>query len=213
MKSWGSYSNLRFSWIYPSCACRSSRPRERYSEWPTAIYLSGRRAMLSLSNRVGDVSASQPQQTAVEVIAWDDETTLIAPTCDGEDVGEAWVAYQWAQGLAAHHDVTLLTYHKRGARPAAEQLSGLRVIEWTEPPLIGRAERLNSILKPGYVPFYMRARRWIDQALARGERFDVAHQPTPVAMRYPSPAIGFPIPLVIGPVGGGIGLAGWICRG
>jgi len=26
---------------------------------------------------------------------------LIAPTCDGTDVGEAWVAYQWAKGLRA----------------------------------------------------------------------------------------------------------------
>ena len=43
------------------------------------------------------------------------------------------------------------------------------------------------MLKPGYVPFYFRARRWIRQALARGERFDLAHQPVPVAMRYPSP--------------------------
>jgi glycosyltransferase involved in cell wall biosynthesis len=129
---------------------------------------------------------------------------LIAPTCDGEDVGEAWVAYQWARHLAERHDVTLLTYHKRGRRPAAEQLSGLRVIEWTEPPVLGRAERLNSMLKPGYAPFYARARRWIRAALARGERFDLAHQPVPVAMRFPSPVAGLGIPYVVGPVGGSL---------
>src|SRR5690606_18170962 len=112
---------------------------------------------------------------------------LVAPTCNGEDVGEAWVAYQWARHLAERHDVTLLTYHKRGSTPAAAQLRGLRVVEWTEPPLLGRAERLNSMLKPGYVPFYIHARRWIRTALASGCRFDIAHQPTPVAMRYPSP--------------------------
>ena len=104
---------------------------------------------------------------------------LVAPTCNGEDVGEAWVAYKWAQLLAPRHDVTLLTYHKRGARPASQQLSGLRVIEWSEPPLLGRAERLNSLLKPAYVPFYLRARKWIRRAIAAGERFDVAHQPAP----------------------------------
>jgi hypothetical protein len=129
---------------------------------------------------------------------------LIAPTCDGTDVGEAWVSYQWAAGLAARHDVTLLTYHKRGRPTAAAQLTGLRVVEWTEPALLGRAERLNSLLKPGYVAFHARARRWIRSALAAGERFDVAHQPTPVAMRYPSPAAGLGIPLVLGPVGGGL---------
>lgn len=129
---------------------------------------------------------------------------LVAPTCNGEDVGEAWVGFQWAQHLGQRHDVTLLTYYKRGARPASEQLAGVRVIEWAEPPVLGGAERLNSMLKPGYVPFYFKARRWIREALARGERFDVTHQPVPVAMRYPSPAVGLGIPLVIGPVGGGL---------
>ena len=129
---------------------------------------------------------------------------LVAPTCNGEDVGEAWVAHQWARRLGERHDVTLLTYHKRGARPAAEQLSGLRVVEWVEPPLLGRAERLNSMLKPAYVPFYIHARRWIRQELANGQHFDIAHQPVPVAMRYPSPLAGLGIPFVIGTVGGGL---------
>jgi glycosyltransferase involved in cell wall biosynthesis len=129
---------------------------------------------------------------------------LIAPTCNAEDVGEAWVAHQWAHGLSERHEVTLLTYHKRGAKPAARQLTGLRVIEWAEPPFLGRAERLNSLLKPAYIPFYIRARRLIRDALARGEHFDIAHQPTPVGMRYPSPLTGLGIPFVVGPVGGGL---------
>jgi len=129
---------------------------------------------------------------------------LIAPTCDRDDVGEAWVAYQWAHRLAGRHDVTLLTYHKRGKSPASSQLTGCRVVEWAEPPGLGRAERLNSMLKPGYLPFYLRARRWIRQALAGGERFDLAHQPVPVAMRYPSPAAGLGIPFIMGPVGGSL---------
>jgi hypothetical protein len=129
---------------------------------------------------------------------------LIAPTCDGDDVGEAWVGYQWVRLLSARHQVTLLTYHKRGSRPAADQLPGTRVIEWTEPAGLGRAERLNSMLKPGYVPFYFRARRWIRRALAQGDRFDLAHQPVPVAMRYPCPVRGLGIPYLIGPVGGSL---------
>ena len=60
------------------------------------------------------------------------------------------------------------------------------------------------MLKPAYVPFYVRARRWIKQSLAAGEHFDIAHQPVPVAMRYPSPVVGLGIPFVIGPVGGGL---------
>lgn len=128
---------------------------------------------------------------------------LIAP-CDGEDVGEAWVAYQWAHRLAARHEVTLLTYYKQGRTPPSLQLRGARVIEWAEPPCVGRAERLNSLLKPGYIPFYLRARRWIGRSLANGERFDLAYQPVPVAMRYPSPVAGLGIPFVLGPVGGSL---------
>jgi len=129
---------------------------------------------------------------------------LIAPTCDGADVGEAWVGYQWVRLLSARHEVTLLTYHKQGSRPAAGQFPQARVIEWAEPAGLGRAERLNSMLKPGYVPFYFRARRWVRRALARGERFDLAHQPVPVAMRYPCPVRGLGIPYLIGPVGGSL---------
>jgi glycosyltransferase involved in cell wall biosynthesis len=106
--------------------------------------------------------------------------------------------------LAARHDVTLLTYYKRGRTPASQQLSGLRVVEWPELPVVGRAERLNSMLKPAYFPFYAKARRWVREAQARGERFDLAHQPVPVAMRYPTPVTGLGIPYLIGPVGGSL---------
>lgn len=139
-----------------------------------------------------------------EVLGGRRRLLLLAPTCDGEDVGEAWVSFQWARLLAERHDVTLLTYHKRGKTPAHEQLPGVRIIEWAEPPLLGRAERLNSMLKPGYLWYHARARRWIRAAIARGESFDLAHQVVPVAMRYPSPVAGLGIPFVIGPVGGSI---------
>lgn len=128
---------------------------------------------------------------------------MIAP-CDGEDVGEAWVGHQWAYRLGARQDVTLLTYYKRGRTAPSRQLQGIRVIEWPEPACVGRAERLNSLLKPGYIPFYRRARKWIRDALARGEHFDLAYQPVPVAMRYPSPVAGLGIPFIIGPVGGSL---------
>ncbi|HEY5990735.1 MAG TPA: hypothetical protein VIV12_30720, partial [Streptosporangiaceae bacterium] len=99
---------------------------------------------------------------------------LLIAACDGEDIGEAWVAHQWALRLSARHEVTLLSYYKRGRTPPSRQLPGARVIEWPEPPGVSRAERLNSLLKPGYIPFYLRARQWIGRSLARGERFDLA---------------------------------------
>lgn len=129
---------------------------------------------------------------------------LIAPTCNGEDVGEAWLAYQWAVHLAPRYELTVLTYYKRGHTPAAIQLPEARVVEWAEPVLLGKAERFNSMAKPGYGPFYFRARHWLRQSIQHGESFDVAFQPAPVAMRYPSPAAGLGIPFIIGPVGGSL---------
>jgi glycosyltransferase involved in cell wall biosynthesis len=130
---------------------------------------------------------------------------MIAPACDGEDVGEAWVAFQWAKQLSEIFELTLVTTFKRGHTPMSRQLPGVRVIEWCEPVGVGRFERLNSLMQPGYLPFYIRARRWIRQRQAEGERFDIAHQVVPVAMRYPSPAAGLGLPLVVGPVGGSLG--------
>jgi glycosyltransferase involved in cell wall biosynthesis len=129
---------------------------------------------------------------------------VIAPGCDKEDVGESWVGYQWVHRLARNHQVTLLSYYKRGKLPPSRQLAGVRVVDWPEPPLVGRMERLNSMLKPGYPPFHIRARRWLRGAMAAGERFDLAYQPVPVAMRYPCPAAGSGIPYVLGPVGGSL---------
>lgn len=129
---------------------------------------------------------------------------LVAPSVDATDVGEAWVAYQWAHRLGERHDVTLLTQRKRGRPSAVGQLQNVEVIEWDEPLLLAKPDRFNSLLKPWYPSFHRRSRRWIATALAAGRRFDVGHQPTPVAMRYPSPLAGSGVPYVIGPVGGSL---------
>ncbi len=82
---------------------------------------------------------------------------LIAPACDGQDVGEAWVAFQWARQFAARHDLTVLTYAKRDRTPLSRQLPGVRTVEWpgTARPRPGRAvqqpaqTRLRAFLRPG----------------------------------------------------------------
>ena len=114
------------------------------------------------------------------------------------------MAFQWADHLSKRHEVTVLTYRKRGAPEVGPQLPHARVIEWVEPALFRRWERFNSLLKPGYFAFARKARRWMRRELARGGRYDLAHQVAPVAMRYPTPLSGAPIPYVIGPVGGSL---------
>lgn len=129
---------------------------------------------------------------------------LIASGCTRLGTGEVWNAYQVVSRLAERHDVTLLSFRRRDNSPTAGQFPGARVVEWVDPPIFGRWERFNAMLKPGYISFYTHARQWLKRQLRAGEKFDVAHQVTPVAIRYPSPAAGLGIPLVIGPVGGGL---------
>jgi len=128
----------------------------------------------------------------------------LAPYCDGLDVGEAWCAFQWVSHLAQHAQVTLLTLRRANRVAASTQLPGVEVIEWDERLAPQRFSRFASMLKPGYLGFYAEARRWIGAAIAQGRKFDIGHQFTPIALRYPSPLAGFPIPYVIGPLGGSV---------
>lgn len=130
---------------------------------------------------------------------------LLAPTIDPTDVGEARSSFEWAARLSERVDLTVLTYRLRRSPAARDRLPGASVVEWDDLPLVGRFERMNAGLKPGYAAFYLRARRWIRRALRRGQRFDVAHQVGPLAMRYPSPAVGLIDPLVVGPLAGSLG--------
>jgi glycosyltransferase involved in cell wall biosynthesis len=129
---------------------------------------------------------------------------LITAGCDSNAVGEAWSSFQWVSRIAARHNVTLLASRNSHKAATARQLPGVRVIEWPDPPLFEKWERFNSMLKPGYVNFYVHARRWLKNQLRSGETFDLVHQISPLALRYPSPAAGLGMPLVIGPLGGSL---------
>ncbi|MCR9069026.1 MAG: glycosyltransferase [Rhodobacteraceae bacterium] len=129
---------------------------------------------------------------------------LIAPNVDGTDVGEALMAFKWAEALAAHVDLTVLCSQRPGRADIAAQLPGARVVTWPEPAWALRRERLNAMLKPAWPVFAGHVRRWIAAAGARGDRFDIAHQLMPQAARYPSPLRHFDTPYIIGPLGGAL---------
>lgn len=129
---------------------------------------------------------------------------IVAPCLDGEDVGEAWSSFQWASHLSARHEVTVLTYRKRGRPSSVPQLPLARVVEWTDLPWVGRWERFNSMCKPGYLGFARRAAAWIRARRAAGESFDVGHQFAPIAMRYSSPLLEAGCPYVLGPLAGSL---------
>jgi len=129
---------------------------------------------------------------------------LITSGCNDVGVGEVWSSFQWVTRLAKLHDVTVLTCRGRRKGSPGLRLDNAHVVEWVDIPLVGKFERFNAMVNPGYASFYRRARSWIKKRLRMGEQFDLAHQITPLALRYPSPAAGLGIPLVIGPLGGSL---------
>lgn len=129
---------------------------------------------------------------------------MVVPGCDNAAVGEGWISFQLVSRIAQRHDVTVLTSRYSQRPPTALQLPGVRVIEWPDPRLFEKWPQFNSMLKPGYIAFYARARKWLKERIRSGETFDVVHQIMPLALRYPSPAVGLGIPFVIGPVGGSV---------
>lgn len=129
---------------------------------------------------------------------------LIAPNLDCTDVGEAFVAFKWAEALADRVALTVLTFQRPGRVDVASQLPRARVVTWPEPAWAMKRERLNAMLKPAWPVFAAHVRKWIGQALNKGEHFDVAHQLMPQAARYASPLRFFEIPYIIGPLGGAL---------
>ena len=129
---------------------------------------------------------------------------LAAPNIDGTDVGEAFVAFKWAEALSSLVDLTVLSFERSERKPLQDQLPDARVVSWREPEWLRRHERFNAMAKPGYPIWSFRVRNWLRTALANGEKFDLVHQIMPQAMRYASPFRHFDIPYIIGPLGGAL---------
>jgi glycosyltransferase involved in cell wall biosynthesis len=129
---------------------------------------------------------------------------LIAPSYDAQIPGESWSTYKWVQGISAQSDAVVLTQHRRGWDQARSPTEAKLVVNWNEPEFPGMNTRFAWELKPGYLFFYRRARRWLQHALASGEKFDLIHQINPLALRYPCPACGLGVPYIIGPLAGSL---------
>lgn len=132
---------------------------------------------------------------------------LIVHSCDAHDIGEAYTGYLMASGIAERCDTTILTMRKHGAGLVAPQIPHAEVIECAEPPIRRFAERIAAIIKPGYLRFYAFARAQMLRLL-RTRRFDLIHEFTPFAPRYPHVTAAAPrdVPVVLGPFAGTLGV-------
>lgn len=130
---------------------------------------------------------------------------IVAPSLDEGDVGEIRGTTTWIRALSTQAEVTVLSSSRAPRVPLPQQLPRARVVVWPElKVLYTRFERANAMAKLGWPLFCHQVKGWLREALARGEQFDIAHQMLPQAMRHASPLRHFPIPYVIGPLGGGL---------
>lgn len=129
---------------------------------------------------------------------------LIAPYYDKNTPGESWCTYKWVEQISERCDVTVLTSHRAGWDAGRSPIKAVEVVNWTHPVLTGRLARLDWELKPHYLLFYFRVRRWLKNAIREGFPFDIVHQINPVAVRYPSPARNLGLPFVTGPHAGSL---------
>lgn len=129
---------------------------------------------------------------------------IIAPYFDKNVPGESWCTYKWVEGMCERCEATVLTTHSAGWDASASPIRAKTLVNWTHPTLKGKLARIDYELKPHYLLFYWRARRWIKKALRQGQKFDLVHQVNPVAVRYPSPVAGLGLPYVTGPHAGSL---------
>ncbi|NRB36644.1 MAG: glycosyltransferase family 4 protein, partial [Rhodobacteraceae bacterium] len=131
-------------------------------------------------------------------------TILAAPNIDGTDVGEGFVAFKWAEALSELVDLTVLSFERPGRAALAGQLPDAKVVAWPEPAWARKHERFNAMAKPAYPVFARYVRRYMAESLGAGQRIDLAHLIMPQAARYPVPFRHFPVPYIVGPLGGGL---------
>ncbi|WP_262693632.1 glycosyltransferase [Kordiimonas aquimaris] len=135
---------------------------------------------------------------------WRPKVMALAPYCDGTDVGEAWCAYMWINELSKQADVTLISFERPGRKPLSEQLPDVTVISKLEPSWTRRFERINAMAKLSYPAYYRWAKRQIKILLKTDTAFDIGHQFSPIALRFPSPFKCFDLPYFLGPLGGSL---------
>ncbi len=129
---------------------------------------------------------------------------LIAPYFDRLTPGESWSTYQWVERICRGTTATVLTTHKPGWDASKSPIQARETVNWRDIKLTKKLARLDHELKPGYLLFYLRCRKWIKKHLKAGEKFDLVHQINPLGMRYPCPAAGLGQKLILGPHAGSL---------
>jgi len=117
---------------------------------------------------------------------------LIVPFFNRDGLGEDFSNYKWIAGLAERVDVTVLGIRRGDAeKPLGDTAATFIAIgegAWHRAFMRASSNyrKLSRGLKPSYLGFYRGAKRWLRE---HGAGYDIIHQLSPLALRYPSPAV------------------------
>lgn len=129
---------------------------------------------------------------------------VLAYCIDKEDVSEAHMAYNWIVRLSQHAKLWVITAGSRLHRECGlEEVKNVHLVTLRPRMDFRWVGGFDRAVHPGYVEFYLRAKRVIPGIL-KSERVDFCHHLTPQATRYPSPLHSLDVPYLIGPVHGGL---------
>ena len=124
-----------------------------------------------------------------------------AYACDAYDVGSGYCAFHWIKALSKFCDITALVRRRRGRPCGTEGVANVQTIHFDEPGIYAKFTGLDRRLQAGYFQFVFRAYKWAKRKM-EAQRWDLVHQITPGALRFPSPMAYLGLPFVLGPAGG-----------
>lgn len=135
---------------------------------------------------------------------------LVTWGCDPEDVSEPQVAARWCRELLdrelAHQIISVSKPSRHGI--VREAFGPAVFAELKDLPSRGPMERIGAIAKPGTLVLAGRLRATVERCIEK-ERINLVHQLNPFGWRFGTPLRKLQVPLVRGPVGGGVRTPHW----
>ncbi len=129
---------------------------------------------------------------------------LVAPYPNRDSTGEAWSTWKWVDGLTQRFETTLLTVQYPHHIPLEVLFPNTRIVAMPGRAARQRFARWSHSSKPDYLRFYFFAQRAVRALQHDGVGWDIGHQLSPLALRYPSPLATTGIPYVLGPQAGSV---------
>lgn len=129
---------------------------------------------------------------------------IIAYSVDKNDISESQMAFEWISRLSLHANLWVITTGSRLHETCGlESMPNVTLVKLQPRVIFRRFDSFDRAVHPGYVEFYLRARKAVRKVLAENA-IDLCHHLAPQSPRFPSPLQGCGRPYIVGPIHGGV---------